>query len=808
MHPPLSLGWMFDIAAHQPITSEQLTVIITHKAYHFRLVDENSLQNPISIFTTHKTNNKIHYKTLLLQFTFNKTTRFIQINSKQMDQNDDCDNGPSETYAYGLHGSPGNFSRFGKDYQTKIPPIISYSEYLDYTKNPFVDEEERKAGAPFDFLIGLDIPVVLINQENMKCNEDSTSDFSSEIKNIKSDNVLVPGSVLESWNDVEKGSFVLGLYIFGKDFVRLNRFMESKKMGDILSYYYGNFYRSDGYKRWTECRKLRGKRCILGQRIFSGLRQREFLSRLVPHVSQECQNRLLEVSRTFGDARISLEQYVSSIKTLIGIKLLIDAVAIGKGKQDLTGNAIEPTKQNQAIHIRPEIPIGKACSSLTSAEIIEFLTGDYRLSKARSNDLFWEAVWPRLLARGWQSEQPNGYNYAANGKNSLVFLMPGVKKFSRKLVKGDAYLDSVTDVLNKVALDPQLLKLDNEENGENETKLKNEENGFVVKQKRHCYLQPRAPSLNVGNVVAKLTVVDTTLCGGKPVGVRELDTMNLSSRSQSEEFHSDLVSSDVSDDKNMFLVEQEMRVGDKKPVKKQKTADENMFLVDQEMSVSSQKPAKKQKPADERKDLEKKGVNTANGSDTNINKSKLIRKSDQENSAHHAKRSRTLTACTLLDSKAGSSLDSHVGSSSQANNNRKLSSNLSFTSRCSSVDTVDEQDQSQPMNLIDLNYPHVIPEFGNSEFVTEVKDEIIEPVPLTQSKNIVGPKEQENGGSRRHGTRNRPPTARALEAIASGFLTVNNRKTRNYRNTHGRGEVVVISECSTGDASSAVKGDH
>ncbi|KAL8246478.1 hypothetical protein R6Q59_007694 [Mikania micrantha] len=75
------------------------------------------------------------------------------------------------------------------------------------------------------------------------------------------------------------------------------------------------------------------------------------------------------------------------------------------------------------------------------------------LSKARSNDLFWETVWPRLLARGWHSEQPNGYNYAANQKN-LVFLMSGVTKFSRKLVKGDAYLDYVTNVLNKVAFDP------------------------------------------------------------------------------------------------------------------------------------------------------------------------------------------------------------------------------------------------------------------------------------------------------------------------------------------------------------------
>ncbi|KAF5774167.1 putative transcription regulator Homeodomain-LIKE family [Helianthus annuus] len=701
--------------------------------------------------------------------------------SNQMDQNDDCDSGPLETYAYGLYGLLGNIYRIrvGEEYQAEIPSLMTYFKYLDHIKKPFVEEEERKIGgltAPIDFSIGLDIPVVWTNQEN---------------KNRKNDNALVPGCVLESWSEVEKGSFVLGMYIFRKDFVRLSRFMESKKVGDILSYYYGSFYRSDEYKRWSERRKARRKRWIMGQRIFSGVRQQEFLARLVPRVSQECQNELLEVSRTFGDAKISLEQYVFSIKTLIGIEKFIDAVAIGKGKQDLTGNAIEPTKQNQEIRIRPEIPVGKACSSLTSTEIVQFLTGDYRLSKNRSYDLFWEAVWPRLLARGWHSEQPNGYNYAANGKNNLVYLMPGVKRFSRKLVKGDAYLDCITDVLNKVASDPQLIEIDNEENGENEMKVEDEEeNGFVEKRKSHCYLQPRVPKLNLGNVLVKFTVVDTSLRGGKIFRVRELDAVKLSLTSRSDESQSELVSSDVSD-------------------------CENVILVDRETDVDRQKPAKKQKTCEASKNLEKQDVKTANGSDMIVKKAKLSRKPSLENHVHHAKRRRRLTACSRVDSKAVSSLDSHVGSSSQANNNNhKLTSNLSFTSRCSSVDTVDEQNQPQPMNLIDLNYPHVTPEFENNELLTEVKDEKIEPVPPSQSENIAGPKDQENGGSRRHGTRNRPPTAKALEAIANGFLTIHSRKgrkdkqesfSRNYQNAPG--EVAVRSECSTGDASSAVKGD-
>nr|GEY91458.1 homeodomain-like protein [Tanacetum cinerariifolium] len=63
--------------------------------------------------------------------------------------------------------------------------------------------------------------------------------------------------------------------------------------------------------------------------------------------------------------------------------------------------------------------------------------------------------------------------------------------------------------------------------------------------------------------------------------------------------------------------------------------------------------------------------------------------------------------------------------------------------------------------------------------------------------------------------RNRPPTAKALEAIANGLLTKDSKKkgkednvTRPRKRTYSRGEVGgVVSECSTGDAVSGVKGD-
>lgn len=133
---------------------------------------------------------------------------------------------------------------------------------------------------------------------SFKCDErgiDSCPGLKIELDQAK-DIYLVPGSSVESWTHIEYNSFLLGLYVFGKNFNLVRRFVGSKSMGDILFFYYGKFYRSEGYRRWADSRKLRNKRCIYGQKIFTGWRQQELLSRLFCHVSEECQNTVLEVS--------------------------------------------------------------------------------------------------------------------------------------------------------------------------------------------------------------------------------------------------------------------------------------------------------------------------------------------------------------------------------------------------------------------------------------------------------------------------------------------------------------------------------
>ncbi|XWS57518.1 hypothetical protein CRYUN_Cryun09bG0181100 [Craigia yunnanensis] len=481
-----------------------------------------------------------------------------------------------------IFGNPQLSPRVGDKYQVEIPPMITGSEHLRLLMDPV--DSECSPYLAHSFLLGLPVPVMWTHKQDIdfedegkggpskpddgtkvdesvksrKCRkgQNSKRKKNSELSAEQSDARLVneeesnaenlecgmtsktnlfqpcegksshlsPGSSGDSWSNTDVDGFLLGLYIFGKDFGQIKRFIENKEMGDILSFYYGAFYRSDRYHRWSDGQKRRNQKKIYGRKIFTGWRQQELLSRLLTHVPDELQNNLPEVSKSFLEGRTSLENYVCHLKTSVGIFTLVEAVGIGKGKVDLTGLAMEPPRTTQ---VSPEIPSGMACSSLTSGDIIKFLTGGFRLSKAQCNDIFWEAVWPRLLARGWHSEQPKN-QYTVSSKHYLVFLMPGVKKFSRrKLVKGNHYFDSVSDVLSKVASEPTLIELDSEGNG---IRSCNEENGCIPGESsdqddppnhKPCYLKPRVSIFSSNHL--KFTVVDSSLVhGGKASKMREL----------------------------------------------------------------------------------------------------------------------------------------------------------------------------------------------------------------------------------------------------------------------------------------------
>ncbi|XP_065630902.1 uncharacterized protein LOC112015887 isoform X1 [Quercus suber] len=779
---------------------------------------------------------------------------------------------PESSVAYDVFGEPQEFPRMGDEYQVEIPLLISGSEYLWLTKNP--------AERPHDFLVGLAVPMMWISDEFEYIKNESKEAFggSTEVFNkdesrgteclrethifweadklepkaeptnstldnginlIESTNVAkqhemkiefhdmgrgkdyrpVPGSLGDLWSDTEEASFILGLYIFGKNLALVKRFIGTKKMGDILSFYYGKFYRSDRYHRWAECRKLRSRRCICGQRIFTGLRQQEFLSRLLSRVSEECQNTLMEVSKAFGEGRMLLEEYVFTLKASVGLNALVEAVGIGKGKQDLTG-IMEPLKSTQVFPVHPEIPTGKACSTLTTLEIANFLTGGFRLSKNRSNDLFWEAVWPRLLARGWHSEQPNSNGCATGSKHSLVFLIPGIKKFSRrKLVKGNDYFDSISDVLSKVASDPGLLELEigvdndyrsKEENGRtDETKLDKED---FPDQQRHCYLKPRTPN------AMTFTVVDTSLANGKATKVRELRSLpsgvmnTLASGSDSEEDDeddseeptdkSDSADTLYSDRDKPRAMNNNFNPGSSfNGTGLENNASNEVFQVNGHDHTNL--------PANISCDQK-----TIMCSDTQPRKGKkcqLSQRMGPDNKDHLptiAKRHRKLNAfgrsetnLSKLNNLGGDPLNPEKASGFAKNpdfsekvvskmdmsQEKKLSASLSKGSISISSEGIlggtcfaaeDHHEGPQPRTLIDLNLPIPPDVEADEPFMTETKErkhdqmsnEPYNPNEVKPSEYVANSEQQPNINNRRQSTRSRPLTTKALEALAFGYL--------------------------------------
>jgi hypothetical protein len=522
-----------------------------------------------------------------------------------------------------------------------------------------------------------------------------------------------------------------------------------------------------------------------------------------------------------------LEEYVFTLKLTVGLHALVEAVGIGKGKQDLTGFAMESLKSNQVAHVRPEIPTGKACSTLTPVEIINYLTGGYRLSKARSNDLFWEAVWPRLLARDWHSEQPNDHGFAAASRHSLVFLIPGIKKFSRrKLVKGDHYFDSVSDVLNKVALDPTLLELDiGEDKGDGskeETTWNNKTNldqGDFPGQQRHCYLKPRTPSRTSNAMM--FTVVDTSLANEETKKVRELRSLPVglmsisNSRSDSEDGDDDSSkeSTDESDscDKNKSaMIETIKNDLDKGVFSDSEGVENNALKQSFPINGSGFTKALEEIPVDQKADMQMKRA-------IKRQTTRRVRHGDRKLLAPVAKHLHRLIACDQTKTSCGV-ISSHglkqdeLGCAGEGPNFRdeflsrvdppveKLSAtssprgspNISDECALSSNSSVAEHphEKLQSRALIDLNIPvaqDAEMEPSMMEVIEVQDDQASRQTEDFWRQKITAPvvcdsipQQPPNMNTRRHSTRNRPPTTKALEALACGFLNIKQkRKSRD-----------------------------
>lgn len=201
-------------------------------------------------------------------------------------------------------GEPEVVPRVGDEFQAEIPPLVAASHLVKKSG----EHSDITANIADAFSIGLSLPLKWAHcksESSCSCGtlESITSDEGDSCIELKTElhqpsgKYLLPGLLGDqSWTDIDYNSFLLGLYVFGKNLNLLKKFVETKSMGDILSFYYGKFYKSKGYSRWSECRKSKTRRCIFGQKIFTGWRQQELLTRLFSHVPPDQQTTLIEVS--------------------------------------------------------------------------------------------------------------------------------------------------------------------------------------------------------------------------------------------------------------------------------------------------------------------------------------------------------------------------------------------------------------------------------------------------------------------------------------------------------------------------------
>lgn len=184
-------------------------------------------------------------------------------------------------------GDPKVDIRVGDEYQAEIPPLISESERAAaYLSNPLASESNAVAvGLPVDITW---IDTKLKDDVNVDMNESLKSLKTKRNRRVEKMNLeAVPERPSSSWEDLEVDAFVLGLYTFGKNFAQVKTFLESKETGELLSFYYGKFYKSSKHKIWSNSLKKRSRKCIQGKKLYSGWRLHLLLSRLMPSITDE-----------------------------------------------------------------------------------------------------------------------------------------------------------------------------------------------------------------------------------------------------------------------------------------------------------------------------------------------------------------------------------------------------------------------------------------------------------------------------------------------------------------------------------------
>ncbi|KAJ6434455.1 hypothetical protein OIU84_018048 [Salix udensis] len=768
--------------------------------------------------------------------------RFSTIESIQLDH--DCNSTeessvmqivpPGSPEISGLCGHPIENPRVGDEYQAEIPCMISQSKHLQLLKIP--SDSDGIFEASHSFLIGLPVPVMWVDNNTVNNGEDEgcgslshpgdailTDESRKSRKSKKRCTMKKEGSelnaeLLDGGKELKPATFQSN--VSGED--NLDQPCKSKSYTPLPGLLHSPWRDADidGFILDGQIPGRQKERNVfMDIECFTGWRQQELFSRLDPHVPVHFRNTFQEVSLEFTKGKISLEDYVFNLKATVGIQVLVEAVAIGKGKDDLTGLAMEPVKGNPLF---PDCPV---------------------------------AVWPRLLARGWHSEQPKNQGYV-DTSHYLVFVIPGIKKFSRrKLVKGNHYFDSVSDVLSKVASEPTLIELEAEET---RGSICNEEDGWDIGapsslddpsicQPRH-YLKPQVSKRNLKHV--KFTIVDSGLGGGKKISmVKEMryssDDLKVMSLFTTLSSRTPRIFSESSLDKNDLDAlgmpldgEKKMNNVDCNEGSTSHACSSNstkFTIVDTSLvhgGISVRARELRCLPG-EYDSVSEMTISTENEADSSDNS--LVQHAPDatirpdyrkeisnviENFSRGIGSKQVGICCALKAPSAGgnafkvrgyrkklsSTIPSVRGAPEEENGGGMLSANCFGTRKFHR-----ENVEHQPPIMIDLNLPQIDLASDNGNVVPMKMEDIQRinvndtsfPSPLDNpnldnalntSVDLASAAEEPDMNPRRHSTRSRPMTIKALAALEYGFLEVKKSPKSNLVRTHKKSHFKDLSQ--------------
>lgn len=318
-------------------------------------------------------------------------------------------------------------------------------------------------------------------------------------------------------------------------------------------------------------------------------------------------------------------------------------------------------------------------------------------------------------------------------------------------MKGDQYFDSVTDVLNKVASDPRLLELKTEAvegNG-----IAKDESKTRVSDHRHpSYLQPRFANCNAE--LMKFTVVDTSLIdvSAGSFKLRELRSLPFEvaghndieeANSDSSIEHSTDTSSNDKESSEEAHIPTTIQANQPENLPKDSIPEEEIMLLNKriEQDESTHIPLLKRQRLSACKQAMRNGCHKLLFSEKTDSDMKVVEASEKASSS-------TPSLCPSFEDSF------YLKKPQQA--------------------------------LFDLNQPQFPPDFySEAADMTGSKQQNYDGSQASWNPNSSADEEPSSNG-RRHGTRNRPPTAKALEALASGFLNVG-RTGKDIKRTRLRG---------------------